>query len=247
MDFKVGQLLKAQREHKGLSCEQIYEITKISVDTLQNIEAGENLPAPIFLKNFVRLYARALEMDEETVLRELKKFNASSYEGKAPKRTQNKSRLFLIFRKKVIFCAGLIVIGFFLNQKYLKNKDIKSNQTSSAENLAKDSSSKNNPLKEFKEIKALKEPESSFLDTVRQSEQSFKQEVLVQALEGGVMYIKIDGSELQTQVLEPKKWHVVKAFEKIYIRIQKETFINIIHNGYWKIKNKKQIFEHIFE
>ena len=60
-----GLELKQLREAYGIELSEIYAITRISGDTLRNIEADqfEDLPAAIYLKHFLRAYAEILNID----------------------------------------------------------------------------------------------------------------------------------------------------------------------------------------
>jgi hypothetical protein len=62
-----GAQIKAVREARGLSIHDIGNQTKISTLNLQFIEACnyEMLPAPVYLRGFLKAYARALRIDPE--------------------------------------------------------------------------------------------------------------------------------------------------------------------------------------
>lgn len=66
----LGQLLKSEREKKGLSLQEIALSLKINVRTLRAIEEGDEsqLPARPFLKGFVRSYAQFLKLDVTEIL-----------------------------------------------------------------------------------------------------------------------------------------------------------------------------------
>jgi len=63
--------LAAWRRQRGLSLEQIAETTKISLGYLRAIEESrfERLPGGIYDINYLRQYARAIEFDEEELIR----------------------------------------------------------------------------------------------------------------------------------------------------------------------------------
>jgi cytoskeleton protein RodZ len=70
----VGTALQDAREHRGLSLEQLSQATKISVSMLRAIERNrmDQLPEGIFLRGFVRAYAREVGLNpDETVGRYL--------------------------------------------------------------------------------------------------------------------------------------------------------------------------------
>ena len=64
---ELGALLKNKREEMGLSYAQIFEITKLQPHFLEALENEEwnHLPAPAFVKGFIRSYARALDLAED--------------------------------------------------------------------------------------------------------------------------------------------------------------------------------------
>ncbi len=69
-DVPSGAGLKRRREMRGLSLQGIFQVTKIRIEILENIEAEnfESLPDESFLKNHLTQYARALGLDPKDVL-----------------------------------------------------------------------------------------------------------------------------------------------------------------------------------
>jgi cytoskeletal protein RodZ len=66
----LGQYLRAERQAKGISLEQISADTRISMDMLRAIEHGnvEQLPAPVLIKGFLKAYAEKIGLDPEEVI-----------------------------------------------------------------------------------------------------------------------------------------------------------------------------------
>lgn len=64
-DLLSGLALKQLREAYGIELAEIYAVTRISSDTLKKIEANQydDLPAEIYVKQFLRTYARILGID----------------------------------------------------------------------------------------------------------------------------------------------------------------------------------------
>ncbi|MFH1985610.1 MAG: helix-turn-helix domain-containing protein [Pseudomonadota bacterium] len=60
-----GSDLRQIREKLGITCEEIYDATRISVSIITAIESDNaaNLPSALYLKNFLKTYATLLEMD----------------------------------------------------------------------------------------------------------------------------------------------------------------------------------------
>jgi cytoskeleton protein RodZ len=67
----AGDLLRNARQAKSLSLEQAEQATRIRVKLLEALEQGDyaQLPAPVFVKGFLRNYAQFLELNPEEVLR----------------------------------------------------------------------------------------------------------------------------------------------------------------------------------
>jgi cytoskeleton protein RodZ len=66
----LGALLRSEREDRGLSHEQLAQITRLRkrfLEALEN-EEWENLPPAVFVKGFIRSYAKALGLDEGKLL-----------------------------------------------------------------------------------------------------------------------------------------------------------------------------------
>lgn len=63
--------LRAGRAQRGISLEEVSRITKIQVRILERLEAGkgEGLPADVFVRGFVRSFAKCVGLDEEEALR----------------------------------------------------------------------------------------------------------------------------------------------------------------------------------
>ena len=61
-----GWRVAAIRKDKGISLEQISEITKLKVSTLKAIEDGkfDVLPGGLYNISYIRQYARAIDADE---------------------------------------------------------------------------------------------------------------------------------------------------------------------------------------
>ncbi len=78
----LGASLKQQREQRGLELSDLAESTKISLHQLEALEAGDEsrLPAPVFIKGFLRTYALEVGLDPVEVLREFNSLTAGRVE-----------------------------------------------------------------------------------------------------------------------------------------------------------------------
>ena len=83
----VGAELRDARVRRGLSLDQLARTTKIGGAILCSIETNqrEKLPAPVFLRGFLRAYAREVGLNpEDTVRRYLRQFQPADEKAEAP-------------------------------------------------------------------------------------------------------------------------------------------------------------------
>ncbi|MGD9934815.1 MAG: helix-turn-helix domain-containing protein, partial [Dehalococcoidia bacterium] len=69
----VGSTLRLAREQRGLTIEQVAQDTRISQRFLEAIERDEfdALPAPVYVRGFIRSYSSYLRLDAAPLLAEL--------------------------------------------------------------------------------------------------------------------------------------------------------------------------------
>src|SRR5512136_3053405 len=67
--------LKEIREARGLSLKTIFETTRVGLVNLTAIENGDynRLPPPVYARDFIRKYARAIGIDEKPILNRYEK------------------------------------------------------------------------------------------------------------------------------------------------------------------------------
>jgi cytoskeleton protein RodZ len=70
-EITIGEMLRDAREEQGLDYLQLSEMTKLQPHVLESLENEEwqTFAAPVFIKGFLRSYAKALNLDEGIVLR----------------------------------------------------------------------------------------------------------------------------------------------------------------------------------
>lgn len=66
----LGEYLKKERESKGISIEEIANISRVSIRFLRAIEKNDykNLPSEVFIKGFLKAYARCLKLNPDDVI-----------------------------------------------------------------------------------------------------------------------------------------------------------------------------------
>ena len=114
--------LKGMREAHGLSLRDVFEMTRIS---LINITAVENsdfdrLPPPVYARNFIRKYARAVGIDEKPILDRYEKHLESlkppqeETEVRKPWPETGRRYRFLFMSLAAVIAAGILVSAIFL-------------------------------------------------------------------------------------------------------------------------------------
>lgn len=66
----LGQTLRQLREAKGMSIEELSRATRVPVASVERIEADrfDELPGEVFVRGFLKSYARAVDVPPEEVL-----------------------------------------------------------------------------------------------------------------------------------------------------------------------------------
>src|SRR6187401_1327929 len=66
----VGQYLREQREERGMSVEEVSRATRVPVSSVERIESDrfDELPGEVFVRGFLKSYARALNVPSDDVL-----------------------------------------------------------------------------------------------------------------------------------------------------------------------------------
>jgi cytoskeleton protein RodZ len=69
----IGEALRSTRERKGLSIDQVAQETRISPRFLEALEAEQfnELPAPVYVRGFLRSYANFLQLEPQPLLDQL--------------------------------------------------------------------------------------------------------------------------------------------------------------------------------
>lgn len=81
----IGQILKQERERKFYTLEEIEKATKIRIELLEALEAGQynKLPPQTFVQGFIKNYGKFLKLDPEKLMAV---FRREFAEGKHPPR-----------------------------------------------------------------------------------------------------------------------------------------------------------------
>lgn len=76
---EAGMGLKELREARGLSLDEVYRNTRISLVNLEALEKGEfhHLPPPVYTKGYLKDYAKLLDVEEKQLISRYEKYLAS--------------------------------------------------------------------------------------------------------------------------------------------------------------------------
>lgn len=154
----IGQIISRAREEQVISLIEASAATKLKTAYLQAIEHDdfEELPAPIYAKNFIRIYANFLGLNGVEVSNKLGK-QMSGIVGLPPKKrlspTYYVASFFnLIFKHPLIFLGAVVVflILFFYPGGSSDQQPERVVEETSAENLTS--------LDDYKPVYDLSEP-----------------------------------------------------------------------------------------
>ena len=89
---QVGVQLREARVARGMSLDDVAQVTKIPRPTLAALEAGDHtdLPAPIFIRGFVRAYAATVGLDATPLIWALDRSNSDGAPSATTSRPQQR-------------------------------------------------------------------------------------------------------------------------------------------------------------
>ena len=253
MDYsKIGNDLKLARERKGLSYEQIFEITRIQPSILKGIEEGEASIFPVFLKGFIKSYARSLGLDPaklfEIAEEEGKQKGDVKQETKEP-REFDRSKMQKIFKYLLLLLLGFFIVFqaiWFLDDSKKSNKDhlivVDPEESHIGKEVVEETT--------IQKIDSLKkqplEKKQSLFDQIKES--VFEEELLIQSSESLEVYFKADKQSTVTKILEPSVWFQIKAKKSIYLRFdERRDDVQIFYNGKQISIGNNSFFERTFQ
>ena len=110
----LGAVLKNEREKRGLSYEQVAQITRLRRHFLEALENEEwhSLPPSVFVKGFIRSYAKALGMEEGKLLDLYKSAVPDDIAPPAPITGPKKSRKGIIL--VLVLLLGTLAVTLYL-------------------------------------------------------------------------------------------------------------------------------------
>ena len=99
----IGLKLKEKREENGVSVEEVAEDLKVRPSQIVNLEEGkrEEFKDVVFLKYFIRDYAKYLGLNSDSLVDEFNEF-LFDYTSKIPLEEIEKARLGVLNKKEVV-------------------------------------------------------------------------------------------------------------------------------------------------
>jgi cytoskeletal protein RodZ len=125
-----SQELKATREALGFSLADLFRRTRISVVYLQAIENNDFhlLPVPVYAKNFIKTYARALGIDSKPILINYEDY-LNSQKGSREGVSKRKSLIRRIASPKIYLGITFVlivisIVTWLISKQYQSSSDI---------------------------------------------------------------------------------------------------------------------------
>ena len=114
----VGSLLEREREKRGLSLDQLSQITRLRKFYLEAIEdeKWDNLPSPVYVKGFIRSYAQGVGIDAQEAISLYERIAPAEEEVPIPlkvlKEPKNKIPYFIIPLIAVLVFGIYILVDY---------------------------------------------------------------------------------------------------------------------------------------
>lgn len=228
-----GALLKNTREKKGLSLDAAHKATKIPKDILSDIEEDKiSTLNPVYLKGYLKIYSRYLELDAAQV--------SCAYKAVLPKEEKVPSADMIYQRKEkkpfplvrfdftivlnIIVALSLAFTAVVFLRYVIKKKKAAPAKVAplTKKQNQKISSPVNKVVKPAEVLRAQKEVASTPSDSVR---------LAIQAKENTYLQVTVDGSTMFKQVLRKGQTESWQARDKIELSIANAAAVQLELNG----------------
>ncbi|AIK37534.1 helix-turn-helix domain protein [Bacillus pseudomycoides] len=233
---ELGQKLKEAREAKGLSIDQLHEVTKIQKRYLVTIEEGDYsiLPGAFYARAFIKQYADAVGLNGEELIVEYQSVVPQSEshdvpqisKGQKTQETMQKAASLPIadHMSKILIALLVIAVGvavWFVFQWLIGKDEGQVKQTKSEQIEVQ--KAKNSPLDEKKEEVKAEEPKKE----EPKKEEPKKEEPPAQQPPAGQEEVKLVGTSGKVSTLEI---HNNKALE-LEITAKGASYVDIKNEG----------------
>ena len=242
----LGKYLRENREAKGITLEEIEQVSNISLTCLRALEAGQVhvLPPSTFTVGFLRQYARCIGLDpEEVVLR----YRTATQEGEGRFREPSMEKMGGGRRRSIwVLGASLLFLGLLWAVLYPgremteeRVRTIRMPRTSLKEIKKEQLKRDLGLLDEAPPDEASQEGAVTGLEGLDGGEGEEQQalpktgavEVILQALEETKIQIILDNGSPYEEVLEPGDRHSCRAKKRVKLQIGNGSGVRIFYNG----------------
>ena len=241
--MEIGRILRQVREEKGLTLEQAEEKTKIRrkyIEALEN-EKYEVLPGPVYVRAFIRTYAKYLDLNGDLLVQELPRdlgdarITSEDVEEKKPEVQESKMRDILAKRRAVrktadketeseiipskirkyltVAVGAIIIIGLLWGISYKISGPLMAEKPNSVEQLKPDNKDK---------------------ATEHNQEQKNMQKVVLKlnvTSDKSWMRVKVDGSTAFEGILEEGQSKNFTANDHMIVRLGNSGAVQVYVNG----------------
>ncbi len=201
----LGRYLRRERENRGYSIEKLASITRLRPEIIKAIEKEEwdKMPAPVFVRGFIRSYIQALGLDKEKIFQRFKyipKVEAEAPEILMPKQ-EGISKRFFIYGSIIIIFISLISI---ITIKKVKNTYSPITPSITIPSQDRGALKRSVPTREVKDSKVGHIQKVEKERQIKASpESTFKHTLICKAKDRCWLSISIDGLKNKELLLEP--------------------------------------------
>lgn len=243
---KLGKYLRDNREAKGITLEEIEQVSNISVACLRALEAGQVhiLPASTFTVGFLRQYARCIGLDpEEVVLR----YRKATQEGGGLFREPSMEKVGRGRRRSIwVLGPSLLFLGLLWTALYPGMEMTEERvRTIRMPRASLEEIKKEHLKRELGLLEVAPPDEVSHEGAVSgvqgpnggegEEQQTFPKtgtvEVILQALEETKIQIILDNESPYEEMLEPGDRHSCRAKKRVKLQIGNGSGVRIFYSG----------------
>jgi len=113
-----GRILKARRNELGMTVEDVARATRLTNRTVLLLEADhyDEMPAPVYVKGFIRSYAELVGLNEDELVRRFEETRRASVSGpepgfRFPSRKRTSTILILVLAVALLFWIVLLLVS----------------------------------------------------------------------------------------------------------------------------------------
>ena|GEM_PF-3310396 len=242
----LGKYLRESREAKGITLEEIEQVSNISLTYLRALEAGQVhvLPAATFTVGFLRQYARCIGLDpEDVVLR----YRTATQEGGGRFLEPSMEKMGGRRRRSIwVLGASLLILGLLwmllypgMDMTEERVRTIRMPRTSLKEIKKEQLKRELGLLEEAAPDEASHKGAGTGMDGPEGGEGEEQPsrpntgavEVILQALEESRVQIILDDASPYEEVLEPGDRHSCRARKRVKLQIDNGSGVRIFYNG----------------